>query len=62
MARTRELYLGNLTPAADTYYLMVRGDSRVFTVREHHGIYFHYGLQDLWVGARNPSMPAPWFR
>jgi hypothetical protein len=30
----------------------------VFTVREHHGTYFHYGLQDLWVGARTPVNAA----
>jgi hypothetical protein len=50
----RELYLGDMTPAADTYYLMAKGDSRVFTVREHHGTYFRYVLQDLWEGARTP--------
>lgn len=50
----RELYLGDMTPAGDTYYLMAQGDPRVFTVREHHGTYFHYGLQDLWEGARTP--------
>ncbi len=50
----RELYLGNMTPAGDSYYLMARGDSRVFTVREHHGTYFHYMIQDLWEGGRTP--------
>ena len=50
----RELYLGDLTPAGDSYYLAVKGDPRVFTVREHHGTFFRYGLQDLWEGARTP--------
>jgi hypothetical protein len=50
----RELYLGDMTPAADSYYLMAKGDPRVFTVREHHGTYYHYVLQDLWEGARTP--------
>jgi hypothetical protein len=50
----REVYLGDMTPAADSYYLMAKGDPRVFTVREHHGAYFHYALQDLWEGARTP--------
>ncbi len=50
----RELYLGNMTPAADSYYLMLKGDPRVFTVREHHGTYFQYTLRDLWKGARTP--------
>jgi hypothetical protein len=50
----REVYLGDMTPAADSYYLMAKGDPRVFTVREHHGTYFHYVLQDLWEGARTP--------
>lgn len=50
----REFYLGDMTPAADTYYLMAKGDPRVFTVREHHGTYFRYVLQDLWAGARTP--------
>lgn len=51
---SRELYLGDLTPAGDTYYLMAQGDPRVFTVRAHHGTYFRYGLRDLWAGARAP--------
>jgi hypothetical protein len=50
----RELYLGDMTPAADSYYLMAKGDPRVFTVREHHGTFFHYGVRDLWQGARTP--------
>jgi hypothetical protein len=50
----RELYLGDMTPAGDTYYLMAKGDPRVFTVRGHHGTYFHYGIRDLWEGALQP--------
>ncbi len=50
----REVFLGNMTPAGDSYYLMAKGDSRVFTVREHHGTYFQYTLRDLWAGARTP--------
>jgi hypothetical protein len=50
----RELYLGDLTPAGDSYYLMEQGDSRVFTVRAHHGTYFHYVIRDLWDGAFTP--------
>ena len=49
-----ELYLGNMTPAADSWYLMKKGDPRVFTVREHHGTYYQYSLRDLWEGARTP--------
>jgi hypothetical protein len=50
----REVYLGDMTPAGDSYYLMAKGDSRVFTVREFHGTYYQYSLRDLWEGARNP--------
>jgi hypothetical protein len=50
----KELYLGDMTPAGDTYYLMAKGDPRVFTVRQHHGTYFHYGIRDLWEGALTP--------
>jgi hypothetical protein len=50
----KEVFLGNLTPAGDTYYLMVKGDPRVFTVREHHGTYFHYVIRDLWEGSLTP--------
>jgi hypothetical protein len=50
----RELYLGDMTPAGDTYYLRAEGDPRVFTVREHHGTYFHYGIRELWEGAFTP--------
>jgi hypothetical protein len=53
----RELYLGDMTPAADSYYLMAGGDPRVFTVREHHGAYFSYGIPDFWVGSRKPIDP-----
>ena len=53
----RELYLGDITPAADSYYLMAEGDPRVFTVREHHGAYFSYGIPDFWVGSRKPIDP-----
>jgi hypothetical protein len=49
-----ELYLGNMTPAGDSYYLMAKGDPRVFTVREFHGAYYQYTLRDLWEGARTP--------
>jgi hypothetical protein len=47
----KELYLGDMTPAGDTYYLMVKGDERVFTVRAIHGMYYHYAIRDLWEGA-----------
>lgn len=50
----REIYLGDMTPAGDSYYLMVMGDPRVFTVREHHGTYFHYAIRDLWTGSFTP--------
>jgi hypothetical protein len=51
---SRELYLGNMTPAGDTYYLMARGDPRVFAVAALHGTYFNYEVSDLWEGARAP--------
>ena len=50
----RELYLGDMTPAGDSYYLMAKGNPRVFTVREHHGAYFHYGVRELWEGGLTP--------
>ena len=48
------LFLGDLTPAGDSYYLMAEGDPRVYTVREHHGVYFSYGIPELWTGSRIP--------
>ena len=41
------LYLGNKTPAGNTYYLMAEGDPKVYTVWMNHGEHFHYKLSDI---------------
>lgn len=41
------LYLGNRTPAGNTYYLMAEGDPRVFEVWMNHGEHFSYTLADV---------------
>lgn len=47
------LYLGNKTPAGNTYYLMVEGDPRVFEVWVNHGEHLLYTLSDV----RDKSLP-----
>ncbi|MGI6189114.1 MAG: DUF4340 domain-containing protein [Caldicoprobacteraceae bacterium] len=43
----RVLYLGNKTPAGNTYYLMAEGDPKVYTVWMNHGEHFQYKLADI---------------
>ncbi len=40
-------YLGNRTPAGNTYYLMAEGDPRIFEVWMNHGEHFSYTLDDV---------------
>ncbi len=46
-------YLGNQTPAKNTYYLMVQGDPKVYTVWMNHGQHFSSSLEDF----RDRSLP-----
>jgi len=41
------LYLGNKTPAGNTYYLMAEGDPKVYTVWKNHGEHAHNKLSDI---------------
>lgn len=41
------LYLGNKTPAGNTYYLMAEGDPKVYSVWMNHGEHFSYKLSDV---------------
>lgn len=41
------LYLGNKTPAGNTYYLMAEGDPKVYSVWMNHGEHFSYTLSDV---------------
>jgi len=41
------LYLGNRTPAGNTYYLMAEGDPKVYSVWMNHGERFSYELSDV---------------
>lgn len=41
------LYLGNETPAGNTYYLMAEGDPKVYSVWMNHGRHFSYKLSDV---------------
>ena len=44
---SREFYLGNKTPAGNTYYLMAQDDPKVYAVWMNHGSHFQYKLDDL---------------
>ncbi len=41
------LFLGNKTPAGNTYYLMAEGDPKVYAVWMNHGEHFSYKLSDV---------------
>jgi len=41
------LYLGNKTPAGNTYYLMAEGDPKVYSVWMNHGEHFSSKLSDV---------------
>lgn len=43
----RTFYLGDKTPVGNTYYLMVEGDPKVYTVWTNHGEHFTYSLSDI---------------
>ncbi|NMA94663.1 MAG: DUF4340 domain-containing protein [Clostridiales bacterium] len=47
-------YLGNKTPAGDTYYLMAEGDPKVYVVWMNHGEHFTYELSDV----RDTKLPS----
>jgi hypothetical protein len=49
----RELYVGDRTPARNTYYLMARDDPRVYAVWLNHGRNLQYSLDDI----RDRSLP-----
>ncbi len=46
---TREFYLGNKTPAGNSYYLMAQDDPKVYAVWMNHGNHFQYRLDDIRV-------------
>ncbi|NLL69842.1 MAG: DUF4340 domain-containing protein [Epulopiscium sp.] len=46
-------YVGNQTPAKNTYYLMVKEDPKVYTVWMNHGNHFTASLEDF----RDRSLP-----
>jgi hypothetical protein len=41
------LYLGDKSPAGNTYYLQVKGDPKVYTVWMNNGEHFHWKQNDL---------------
>ncbi|NMA82538.1 MAG: DUF4340 domain-containing protein [Epulopiscium sp.] len=43
----KTFYLGNKTATQNTYYLMVKGDPKVYTVWMNHGIHFTASLQSF---------------
>jgi len=45
--REYTIYLGNRTPIGNSFYMMKRGDPRVFTIWSSHGNHFSYTLNDL---------------
>ncbi len=51
---TIELYLGNQTPAGNTYYLQKKGDPTVYAVWMNHGEHFQWVVNDL----RDKKLPA----
>ncbi len=49
------LHLGDRTPVGNTFYLMVEGDPKVYTVWMSHAKYLQYVVQDI----RFRRLPAP---
>ncbi len=48
------VYLGDKTPAGNTYYLMLDGDPKVYEVWMNHGEHYMYTLADV----RDKSLPS----
>lgn len=45
--KQEEFYVGNQTAQGSTYYLMMKGDPKVYTVWTNHGSHFSYTLSDI---------------
>jgi hypothetical protein len=50
------LYLGNKTPANNTYYFQVKGDPKVYTVWMNVGEHFHWKQNDLRAKTLTPAI------
>jgi hypothetical protein len=52
----KTLYLGDRTPAGNTYYLQVKGDPKVYTVWMNNGQHFHWTAKDLRSKTLEPAL------
>jgi hypothetical protein len=53
---SRTLFLGDRTPTRNTYYLMVKGDPRVYSVFTPTGDHLHWTINDLRSRAITPAL------